>query len=241
MNDYNTILNEYQDLKNTITNQARDLTFILGKMNCYKSGILFLEENMKTTTNHTSGELEFINGIFGECAQQIKKLYKPFDDQIVKPLNNFISSFKTSSKDNLLKFNKIKDNLLEGKQKLNQSKEEYYNYIRANQKKMKDKKDENELFHATKGNYAQLYKYEITKMNELIKNNNGIYIEIYDIFNSVNTCIYSVMKEILLKFSQNAEKIGKIFIKFSENIKKGLEDNISRLEKTKKYIPLNSE
>ena len=235
MNDYKELLNEYQILKYLIKNQLNDMTFLLDKTNSFKNGIILIEKNLKSIQGN-SDDFDFINPLFNTFIQEIHKYTELYNEQISIPIQQFIESFNCTTNFSIDSFNQLKINLIDNKQKVIKAKEDYYNYIKSIKNLEEDKDDKNELLKAKKDNYAQLYKYEIDKMNEIIDQSNQKYFEIYKNLDSINFSVNTNIKDILNKFSQNISDIGNIFLKFSEQFKECMNINMKDIEKTNRYV-----
>ena len=167
MNEYKTVLNEYQALQYIIKTQLNNLTFLLDKTNSFKNGIILIEKNLKSIQGK-SEEFDFINPIFNNYINEMHKSSEIYNQQISIPIQQFIESFTYATKNSMNSFNQIKDSLIQNKQKVIKARNDYYNYIKSNNNLENEKDDNNELLKAKKDNYAQLYKYEIDKMNEIV-------------------------------------------------------------------------
>ena len=237
MNDYKTALREYQELQYIIDNQINDMVFLIDKVNLFKSGILSIEEGVKISLENSSEEFNFINPIFNNFMKDIHKSLLTYNEQITVPLKNFIQSFRFATTNCLNLFNQIKINLIESKQKVTKAKDDYYNFIKSNKNSKDIKDDKNELLRAKTDNLAQLYKYEVNKMNEIITQNNKNYEDIFKTLDSIDISANSIVKNILTKFSNNISNIGNIFINFSEQLKESLNTDLKQIENNKRYFP----
>ena len=234
MNDYKTVLNEYQELQYIIKNQIDDMVFLIDKANSFKAGMISIEESISfSLENNSSEEFNFINPIFSNFIQSIHKSFIAYNEQIIAPLKDFIQSFQFATTNCLNSFNQIKVSLIDSKQKVTKSKEDYYNFIKSNKNNKKIKDDKNELLKAKIDNYAQLYKYEVDKMNEIITKNNNNYKEIFKTLDGIDFSANSIVKNILTKLAKNIANIGNLFIKFSEE----LQENLNTISNNKRYLP----
>ena len=235
MNDYKELFNEYQILQYLIKNQLNDMEFLLDKSNSFKNGIILIEKNLKSIQGN-SDEFDFINPIFNNFIKEIHKYTELYNEQISNPIQQLIENFNCTTNISIGSFNQIKLNLIDNKQKVIKAKEDYYNYIKSIKILEEEKDDKNELLKAKKENFAQLYKYEIDKMNEIIDQSNQKYFEIFKNLDSINFSVISKTKDILNKFSQNIFDIGNIFLKFSEQLKESLAINMKDIEKNNRYV-----
>ena len=236
MNEHETILNEYQVLQYIIKNQLSNMTFLLDKTNSFKNGIILIEKNLKSIQG-SSDEFDFINPVFNTYIKDIHKYTEIYNGQISIPIQQFIESFTFATNISVNTFNEIKNSFSENKPKVIKARDDYYKYIKTNKNLENKNDDNNELFKAKKENYAQLYKYEIDKMNEIITQNNQKYIDIYKNLDSINFSANSITKNILNKFIKNIADIGNIFIKFSEQLNESLDINIKNIENKIRYLP----
>ena len=235
MNEFKTALKEYQELQYIAKNHVDEMIFLLDKVNSFKSGISSIEESIQMSLENPSEEYDFISPIFNNYMQGIHKTLLLYNEQVTVPLKKNIEYFNTEVNSNINSFNQIKTNLIESKQKVIKTKDDYYKFIESNKNIKKEKDDQKELFKAKKDNFAQLYKYEVNKMNETITKHNIKYNEILKNLDEINTCSNSIVKKILTKFSKNIENIGKIFIKLSDDINESINTNNEKLE-NKRFI-----
>ena len=236
MNDYKSVLREYQVLLYKINIQLSNMSFLLDKTNSFKNGIILIEKNLKSTQGN-SEEFNFINPIFNKYIKDLHISTEIFNEQVTLPIQQFIESFTFATDISLNSFNQIKNNLIENKQKVIKARDDYYNYIQDSNKIKNKEHDTNELFKAKKDNYAQLYKYEVDKMNEIIDKNNQKYIDAYKSLNSLNFSYDSFSKNLFNKFIKNIENFGNLFIKFSEQLNESLNSHLKLIENKTRYTP----
>ena len=236
MNDYKTALKEYQELKCISDIQIGNIQYLIDLSNSFKNGLTSLKEYENISLDNTSGEFNFLKTNFDNFFKDINKIFLSYNEKITSPLNISIDTFKIASDDNLKLFNKIKTSLIESKQKVTTTKEDYYNFIQHSPITDKLKEDDNELFKAKKDNYAQLYIYEINKINEMINQYNKDYEKIIKTLNEVNLTTKSIIKNILSRFCKHISDIGKSFIKFSEELNQSININLKDYENNKIYI-----
>ena len=212
------------------------MSFLLDKTNSFKNGIILIEKNLKSTQGN-SEEFNFINPIFNKYIKDLHISTEIFNEQVTLPIQQFIESFTFATDISLNSFNQIKNNLIENKQKVIKARDVYYNYIQDSNKIKNKEHDTNELFKAKKDNYAQLYKYEVDKMNEIIDKNNQKYIDAYKSLNSLNFSYDSFSKNLFNKFIKNIENFGNLFIKFSEQLNESLNSHLKLIENKTRYTP----
>ena len=234
MNDYDSISNEFQLIQFIIKNQLNDMKFLLEKTDSFKNGIILYEKNLKSIQGN-SDEFDFINPIINDYIKEIHQYTEMYSCQITFPIKQFIESFTYATNNSINTFTEIQKSLVDNKLKVLKAKEDYYNYIYSNRNLANVKNDNNELFKAKKDNYAQLYKYEIDKMNEIINQNNQKYFEIFKNLDSINFSANSIVKNIFNKFIKNIADIGNLFIKLSEKLQESLSTNIKHIENNSRY------
>jgi len=230
MNEFKTVLKEYQELKFLSKIHVDEMIFILDKVNSFKNGIESLEENIYFSLKNNSDEFDFITSAFSNSKNEIHKCFLSYNEEVLIPLKNIIQNFNVATESCLTSFNQMKANLIENKQKLEKAKDEYYNFIKSNESKTDNKNDQNELYKAKKDNYAQLYKYEIDKMNEIILQNNKKYNEIFLFLDGIDDSANSIVNHSLLNFAKIIENLGHVFTKFSVQLKEGIDANKKTFE-----------
>ena len=234
MSDYSSLSNEFQVIQYIIKNQLNDMTFLLEKTDSFKNGIILIEKNLKSIQGN-SDEFDFINPIFNNYIKEIHQYTEEYSYQISLPIKQFIESFTFATNNSINSFSEIKKSLSENRLKVLKAKEDYYDYIKSNKNLENEKNDNNELFKAKKDNYAQLYKYEINKMNEIIDQNNQKYFEIFKNLDRINFSANSIVKNIFTKLIKNIASLGNIFIKFSEKLQESLNNNLKHIENNSRY------
>ena len=149
-----------------------------------------------------------------------------FNLEIELPLRQMNESQNNTMKRVFYLFNEIKNNLIEGKQKLNSAKKDYYDFLKMNKEIENSRKtDSNLLYEAKKQNYFILYKYELDKMNEKIDNSNRKYNEIMEELDSINLHKENTYIKFILEFGKMIGDMGNKFIEFEKKIK----DKYSRI------------
>ena len=236
MDDCKSLYNEYQVLQYIIKNQLSNMTFLLDKTNSFKNGIILIEKNLKSIIGNCE-EYDFINPIFDDFINDIHKYTEKYNEQISIQIQQFIESFTFSTNIGINSLNQINSVLTENNKKVIKARDEYYKYIKTNKNMEKEQDDKNELFKAKKENFAQLYKYEIDKMNEIITQNNKKYYDIYKDLDNINFSVNSIVKNIFNKLIKNIADMGNIFIKFSEQLNESLNININSIENKLRYVP----
>ena len=173
---------------------------------------------------------------------------------VIKQINNTISIFKIVIDSNLKRLKEIKYNLSNGKMNLIDKRDKYYNLdnnqnnINNKMKKTKTKnnikikkeeeEDDKKLNFAIKGNYEQIYKYELDKMNELIDDNNKIYNNIFIELDAINSNSIITIKEKFIEFANIIKNVGQTLDLLSLEIISKLESS-EELNKEKILSKLN--
>ena len=182
MNEYNDLMNEYEDLKNDTTKEIMNISNILIMIKSFNCG-LELFKNKITVLPDYEQKSEMYKKFEKNSLAFIKKISyckTLLDDEIVSPLNGLLESTNEIFKMNINKFDNIKISLIQSRQKLNKTKDNYFNFINKNNKSESKNKDEKLLFNAKKENYYQLYNYEVNQMNNVIEENNIQYKKLYE-------------------------------------------------------------
>ena len=234
MNEYNDLMNEYEDLKNDTTKEIMNISNILIMIKSFNCG-LELFKNKITVLPDYEQKSEMYKKFEKNSLAFIKKISyckTLLDDEIVSPLNGLLESTNEIFKMNINKFDNIKISLIQSRQKLNKTKDNYFNFINKNNKSESKNKDEKLLFNAKKENYYQLYNYEVNQMNNVIEENNIQYKKLYEEIWGYQQLENQKLKNFAIKFSEYISKIGDILKEFS----KGLIDNI----KDEKGLELNA-
>ena len=240
MSDYQSTSREYLELQYNSKEYFEKLIYLSEVLNSFKNIILSLEENIKEIIGDSSEEYEFVIPILKDYINGIQKCSINFKNYVIDRFQIIIDMYKKETEKNLNLFNQMKKNLIDNKHKLIKSKKDYYNYIKSYEKNgnnakgesiTKSKEDQDEFFKAKKEHFAQLYKYEVDKMNEILTQNNKKYGDIYGDLEKLESSTNIFLNDILNRFSQNLANIGNIFTEMSVKIKKSLENQI----KTKIY------
>lgn len=73
-----------------------------------------------------------------------------------------------------------------------------------------------------KENYAQIYQYELNRMNEIIEESNKKYNNVNHEISAIKASLKLTIKDCLIKFSKNLSEFGATFNTLSEEIVKKL-------------------
>ena len=218
MNDYQDLMDEYQEIKTEINEEYLNLsnasfrikTFQLGIESFKNNLVLIQDKKMKSYENLDKSTFSFVNDLM--------KIKEYIDSEIIVPLNNLLESANIISKQNLDIFNEIKISLIQERQKLNKAKNDYYKFVSNNINQKFENEDENLLFKARKENYQQLYKYEVNQMNNIIDQNNIKYNKMYKDLWEWKEIQKIKINNFYVKFLKYVEKMGNLMIEFSKNI-----------------------
>ena len=216
MNEYNDLMNEYEDLKNDTTKEIMNISNILILIKSFNYG-LELFKNKITLLPDYEKKSEIYKKIEKNSLTFTKKIssYKNLlEDKIVSPLNGLLESTNEIFKMNINKFDDIKISLIQSRQKLNKTKDNYFNFMNKNNESKN--KDENLLYNAKKENYYQLYKYEVNQMNNIIEENNNQYTKLYNEIWGYQQLEQQKLKNFIIKYSEYISKIGDILKEFSK-------------------------
>ena len=217
MNDYQDLMNEYQDVKDKINQEALNILNAVMRIKTFLTGIDTFNSNILMFPEQKPKAYENIDKSIVSFSKNLMKLKNTTDKEIVLPLNNLLESANEICKQNLDKFNEIKISLIQERQKLNKTKDDYFKFVSiSNQKNINE--DENILYNAKKENYYQLYKYEVNQMNTIIDDNNIKYEKMYNDLWRWKEIQKIKIKNFFVKFSTYIEKIGNLMIEHSKNI-----------------------
>ena len=239
MNDYNDLMNEYEDVKNQISEEFNHISNSIILIQTFREG---LESFSNQILNFHKQKDNLLTGIEKNTVDFSKLLIKEknlIENEVNFPLNNILASTKEVTMKNLDIFNNIKVSLIQERQKLNKTKEDYFNFISSKEIKSSINGDENKFFNAKKENFFQLYKYEVNQMNTIIDENNIVYKNMYEELNNWNKIRQNKIKQYFKKFAKYFENIGNSFIDFSKNLLKTL--NEEEEEDNKNQIKLKDE
>ena len=232
MNDYQNILEEYKNIQTMVEGHINELNLVQNKVKLFKNTMCILKEDLLSIPEIQSESFSFLNPLINNFNNNLQININHFNDLIINPLESFIFSFNFAISKNLTIFNEIKCDLFEEKKNLNNKRDTYFNYMNTlsenEEKKTKNiffmegddlsKKDENIFNNAMKENYAQIYKYELNRMNEIIEESNKKYDNILHEFNAIKTSLKLTIKDRLIKFSKSLSDYSATFNALSEEI-----------------------
>ena len=239
MNDYNDLMNEYEEVKKDISEGLNNITNSTFIIKTFQKALELFSNQILMIQNQKDNFFSGIEKNTVEFSKQLMKEKNLIENESTFPLNNLLSSAKFVITKNLDTFNNIKVSLIQERQKLNKTKEDYFNFISSKEIKSSINGDENKFFNAKKENFFQLYKYEVNQMNTIIDENNIVYKNMYEELNNWNKIRQNKIKQYFKKFAKYFENIGNSFIDFSKNLLKTL--NEEEEEDNKNQIKLKDE
>ena len=172
MNDYQDLMNEYQEIKNKITQESVNILNAIVRIKTFLTGIESVQTHMLMIPEQKIKAYENIDKDIVSFSNSLMNIKNAADFEIMAPLNNLLESTNEVCKQSLDKFNDIKVSLIQERQKLNKTKDDYFKFVSKNSNNKYKNEDENILYKTKKENYYQLYKYEVNQMNAIIEENN---------------------------------------------------------------------
>ena len=239
MNDYNDLMNEYEEVKKDISEGLNNITNSIFIIKTFQKALELFSNQILMIQKQEDNFFLGIEKNTVEFSKQLMKEKNLIENETAFPLNNLLSSAKVVITKNLDTFNNIKVSLIQERQKIKKTKEDYFNFISSKEIKSSINGDENKFFNAKKENFFQLYKYEVNQMNTIIDENNIVYKNMYEELNNWNKIRQNKIKQYFKKFAKYFENIGNSFIDFSKNLLKTL--NEEEEEDNKNQIKLKDE
>ena len=222
MNDYNDLMNEYEDVRNEIGEESQNILNAILRVKTFQAGLELLSDNILIIKEKKTKYFENLDESIIDFSMKLVKSKNIIENEVNCPLKSLLDSTKDVSQKNLDTFNKIKISLIQERQKLNKTKEDYFNFISQKSSQSTINEDENILYNAKKENFFQLYKYQVNQMNTIIEENNVIYNNMFNELQSWKEIQNNKIKLYFEKFSKNIEKIGNIFIEYSKEFLKAI-------------------
>jgi len=222
MNDYNDLMNEYEDVKKEIAEESQNILNAILRVKTFQAGLDLFSDNILIIKDKKTKYFENIDESIIDFSKKLVSTKNIIENEVNCPLKSLLDSTKDVSLKNLDTFNKIKISLIQERQKLNKTKEDYFNFINKKSSQSTMNEDENMLFNAKKENFFQLYKYEVNQMNTIIEENNVIYNNMFNELQSWKQIQNNKIKLYFEKFSKNIEKIGNTFIDYSKEFLKAI-------------------
>ena len=222
MNYYNYLMNEYEDVKKEIAEESQNILNAILRVKTFQAGLDLFSDNILIIKDKKTKYFENIDESIIDFSKKLVSTKNIIENEVNCPLKSLLDSTKDVSLKNLDTFNKIKISLIQERQKLNKTKEDYFNFINKKSSQSTMNEDENMLFNAKKENFFQLYKYEVNQMNTIIEENNVIYNNMFNELQSWKQIQNNKIKLYFEKFSKNIEKIGNTFIDYSKEFLKAI-------------------
>ena len=222
MNDYNDLMNEYEDVKKEIAEESQNILNAILRVKTFQAGLDLFSDNILNIKDKKTNYFENIDESIIDFSKKLVSAKNIIENEVNCPLKSLLDSTKDVSLKNLDTFNKIKISLIQERQKLNKTKEDYFNFINKKSNQTPTNEDENMLFNAKKENFFQLYKYEVNQMNTIIEENNVIYNNMFNELQSWKEIQNNKIKLYFEKFTKNIEKIGNTFIDYSKEFLKAI-------------------
>ena len=232
MSDYLNLLKEYNEINSNYESIMTDFNFFESCTKEFFSSILSIERCMANNGPIKENTLNFFFEKYKYFIGKIKQLLNKETIDIISPLYTICDNQNKQMNKVLSSYKKIKNDLFEGKLKLNNAKKDYIEIIKEDNKAKeqkknsekvdKDKTDDNLLFDTKKNSSFTVYKYQLEKLNEKIDESNEKYNEIKPELNSMNLVRESTYKIIILKFAKIVGNVGNEFINFKNAIEEKL-------------------
>ena len=224
MNDYNDLMNEYEEIKNEITEETKCLANAIIRIKSFQAGLDIFRTNILMIPEQNSKYFKEIDESIIDFSNKLLSIKNLINNDMISPLNGLSENANFVSKNNLDIFNNIKITLIQERQKLNKTKDDYINFVSKDSELITKNEDENLFFNAKKENYFQLYKYEVNQMNTIIQENNNAYQKMYNDINNWREINKTKIWFYLEKLAQNIEKVGNYFIDCSKNMIKAINE-----------------
>ena len=228
MNDYLNLLKEYNEINSNYEAIITDFHFFDNCTKEFISSITSIDKCLSNNENIKENSLVFFAEKYKILSEKIKHLFTKENIDIISPISAICENHNNQVKKLLTSFNNIKNELFEGKLKLNNAKNDYIEILKEENKAKESKKnsekddldktEHNLLFDTKKNSSFTLYKYQLDKLNEKIDESNKKYSEIKPELDSMNLVRESTYKIIILKFAKIVGNVGNIFINFKNDI-----------------------
>ena len=243
MSDYFDLLKEYQELTSNFKNETDNINIIAYYVQSFTISVSSLFKCINSNDPIKDEALLYFTKLYKKLIEDLKES-NILSNDIILPLQQMNES-QNISKDRIFNsFNEIKNNLLEAKQKLNNAKKEYFDFLRENKKYINNTKtDDNLLYEAKKQNYFMLYKYELDKLNERIKKNNIKYNEIIEELETMNMHKENTYNKAFFTFASIVGELGNKFVEFEKNLKSRFSNkpNINVIKNNEKKMRFQKE
>ena len=246
MSDYLNLIKEYDEINSNYEAINSDYDLIDKCINHFISTILSLEQSKINTSSVKDNSLIFFLENYKYSVEKIKQSLNIDKEDILSPLKNICENQSTQMKNIINSFKKIKNDLFEGKLKLNNAKKEYIELLKEDNKIKETtnkndnsedifKSDDNLIFDAKKNSYFILYKYQLEKLNEKIDKSNKKYNELKPEIESMHIEKENTYKIVILKFAKMAGIIGNLLVELKNVLEGKLMNNLDENTNTTQY------
>ena len=124
MNDYNDLMNEYEEVKKDISEGLNNITNSTFIIKTFQKALELFSNQILMIQNQKDNFFLSIEKNTVEFSKQLMKEKNLIENESTFPLNNLLSSAKFVITKNLDTFNNIKVSLIQERQKLNKTKED---------------------------------------------------------------------------------------------------------------------
>ena len=228
MNDYYKVLSEYQNLYKINQINLNNLVNISIEIQTIKNGLKLFNSNFSDnnkTDNYLLPPFTTMNEAFKTFSKRLKCVLSSLEDEIVFPIETLYQNNELICKENLNSFNQMANILIENKQHLNKTMENFKQALKENNIKT-NSEDDIMKKQAKIENSKQLYKYAIEKMNKIIEESNEKYNTINKGIDANDESRMAILKEILNKYTKLCFKMGEIFTDYGKTIKEQVVEKI---------------
>ena len=233
MNDYNDLMNEYEDIKKDISDELNTISNAILRVKTFQCGLELFVNNILMIKGQKTKFSGVMDADVEDFSKKLGSAKNYIENEVSCPLKSLLDGANDVSHKNLDTFNNIKISLIQERQKMNKSKEDYFNFITQRTNQNQQNEDETILYNAKKDNFFQMYKYQVNQMNVTIDENNIVYKNMYNELNSWKMIQKAKIKIYLENFCKYIEKIGNLFIDYSKNLSKALKE-------TKEFNEINA-
>ena len=238
MSDYLNLLKEYDEINSNCEAIRKDFNFFESYIKQFISSISSIDKCIINSEKIKENSLIFFVEKYKELFEKIKTIVNI--DDITSPLYSICENQNNQMKKILTSYKKIKNDLFEGKLKLNNAKKEYIEIFKKDnetkeQNNESEKNEDNLLFDTKKNSSFTVYKYQLEKLNEKIDESNIKYNEIIPELDSINLLRESTYKIIILKFAKIVGNIGKLFLNFKDALEEKFLKPLNEKSSSNKY------
>ena len=238
MSDYLNLLKEYDEINSNCEAIRKDFNFFESYIKQFISSISSIDKCIINSEKIKENSLIFFVEKYKELFEKIKTIVNI--DDITSPLYSICENQNNQMKKILTSYKKIKNDLFEGKLKLNNAKKEYIEIFKKDnetkeQNNESEKNEDNLLFDTKKNSSFTVYKYQLEKLNEKIDESNIKYNEIIPELDSMNLLRESTYKILILKFAKIIGNIGNLFLNFKYDLEEKFLKSLNEKSSTNKY------